>query len=108
MSGTRMGAKKKNAQDENALIRRAIRVAGRVQGVGFRFFTRERALFRGLTGWVRNSYTGEVEAEVQGTAQQMDAFVGELWEGPLFGHISDIEQNDIPVVADESGFVVKL
>ena len=36
-------------------------VDGRVQGVGFRYFTQERAILLGLTGWVRNRWNGTVD-----------------------------------------------
>ncbi|RMH71775.1 MAG: acylphosphatase [Gemmatimonadetes bacterium] len=43
-----------------------IRVKGRVQGVGFRWFTQQTAQQLGLTGNVRNLYSGEVEINVEG------------------------------------------
>ena len=41
-------------------------VSGRVQGVGFRYFTQDTALHEGVTGWVRNLPDGRVEALVEG------------------------------------------
>ena len=41
-------------------------VSGRVQGVGFRYFTQDAALREGVTGWVRNLPDGRVEALVEG------------------------------------------
>ena len=37
------------------IIRKAIEVSGRVQGVGYRYFVQDCAEDLGLTGWVRNS-----------------------------------------------------
>ena len=44
---------------ENA-VRKEITVAGRVQGVGFRFFTQQTALNLRITGWVKNQTDGSV------------------------------------------------
>ena len=41
--------------------------AGRVQGVGFRWWTRARALELGLTGWARNTQDGRVEVVAEGS-----------------------------------------
>jgi acylphosphatase len=41
-------------------------VVGMVQGVGFRWFIRERARELGLAGWVRNLPTGNVEIAASG------------------------------------------
>ena len=51
-----------------------LEVAGRVQGVGFRWFIREQARARGLSGWARNLSNGNVELCVGGE----DAAVKEL------------------------------
>ena len=44
-------------------------ITGRVQGVGFRYFTQDAALREGFTGWVRNLPDGRVEALVEGEAE---------------------------------------
>ncbi|GAA5042129.1 acylphosphatase [Thermocatellispora tengchongensis] len=41
-------------------------VRGRVQGVGFRWWTRSRALELGLVGWARNTEDGRVEVVAEG------------------------------------------
>lgn len=43
-----------------------LRIVGRVQGVGFRWFVRERAVALGLSGWVRNTQQGDVELVARG------------------------------------------
>ncbi|MCD8241065.1 MAG: acylphosphatase [Lachnospiraceae bacterium] len=48
------------------IVRKHIRFYGRVQGVGFRYYSTYKAQFLGLTGWVRNCDDGSVEMEVQG------------------------------------------
>ena len=59
-----------------------VRVTGLVQGVGFRWFVRERARRLGLAGWVRNLPDGSVEVLAAGDAGQLDLLRGELRKGP--------------------------
>ncbi|MDR1471084.1 MAG: acylphosphatase [Synergistaceae bacterium] len=47
--------------EKDGIFRRHAVISGRVQGVGFRWFTRSRAGELGLTGWVRNMPDGAVE-----------------------------------------------
>jgi len=81
-------------------------VEGRVQGVGFRYFTRDRAQHHGLTGWVRNLPDGNVEFEAQGTGNNVDAFVAEIGKGPVLSHVSDVKIHGVPVEQNEKGFEI--
>jgi acylphosphatase len=47
-------------------IARRFLISGRVQGVGFRYFTQDVATREGVTGFVRNTPDGNVEALVEG------------------------------------------
>lgn len=60
----------------------SVRVTGRVQGVGFRAWTWRRAEMRGLRGWVRNELDGSVSAFLAGMADEVDAMLAELQQGP--------------------------
>lgn len=62
--------------------RALIFVRGRVQGVGFRWWTRARALELGLVGHARNLPDGRVEVNAQGEPEQVEALVGLLREDP--------------------------
>lgn len=57
-------------------------VAGRVQGVGFRWATLERARTRGVAGSVRNMSDGNVEAMFEGEPEAVDALVAWCRTGP--------------------------
>jgi acylphosphatase len=72
------------------LILRAV-VKGRVQGVGFRWFVQQRAERIGLTGWVKNLYSGDVEVEACGTGEQVQQMIEELRKGPSMSFVSDLE-----------------
>ena len=54
------------------MVRKHILFYGRVQGVGFRYYSVHKARQLGLTGWVQNLYDGSVEMEVQGTEEKID------------------------------------
>ncbi|MBN2188206.1 MAG: acylphosphatase [Chitinispirillaceae bacterium] len=83
-------------------------VRGRVQGVGFRYFTRDRARAYGFTGWVRNLPDGSVEFEAQGEAENVDAFTEELKDGPALSNVSAMTVNVLPVEQNEKGFEIRI
>jgi acylphosphatase len=72
-------------------------VSGRVQGVGFRYFTRDSALALGLSGWVRNVRGGGVEVEVEGRRGVIDRFIEELRQGPPLSRVEDVEAQELAV-----------
>jgi acylphosphatase len=59
-----------------------VRVTGVVQGVGYRWFVREKARRLGLAGWVRNLRDGSVEVAAAGDEGQIELLRGELRKGP--------------------------
>ena len=62
--------------------RATIFVRGRVQGVGFRWWTRARALELGLVGFARNMDDGRGEICAQGPAQSIERLRGLIDEEP--------------------------
>ncbi len=63
-------------------VAKLVRVTGRVQGVWFRGWTRERAEALGLKGWVRNEPDGSVAALLAGSEAAVARMLGELHQGP--------------------------
>jgi acylphosphatase len=59
-----------------------LRIEGRVQGVGFRYWLAEEADFRDLRGWVRNRRDGSVEAQLAGLAAAVEDMVEACRRGP--------------------------
>ena len=66
-------------------------VLGRVQGVSFRWWTRNQALSKDLKGWVRNLDDGRVEIVAVGEKEDLYDFAEKLKEGPLFAKVSKVE-----------------
>jgi acylphosphatase len=66
-----------------------------VQGVGFRFFVRERAALDGLAGWVRNTDDGGVEAEAEGEREAVDRFERALRQGPAGSRVEGVDVIDV-------------
>jgi hydrogenase maturation protein HypF len=92
------------------------RVAGRVQGVGFRPFVYRLARQHGLTGWVQNC-VGEVEIHTQGDSASQDSFGAELIAAPpplAQPHLVTVEQvsaklfDDFSIRASDSGGHVRI
>ena len=69
-------------------------VRGRVQGVGFRDWTRRRAAAGGLAGWVRNGPDGSVEGVVSGPVPAAEAFLAALSGGPPSARVEAVDVED--------------
>lgn len=68
---------------------------GRVQGVGFRFFVRERASLEGLAGWTRNREDGGVEIEVEGDREAVDRFERSVRQGLAGSRVDHVDVIEI-------------
>lgn len=73
------------------MIRRIVRVSGRVQGVGFRMATADRAAQLEVHGTVRNLLDGTVEADVEGDDQAVAQLVEWLGHGPRSARVTSAE-----------------
>lgn len=89
------------------MIRYLILVDGRVQGVGFRFFTQLTATNLKLTGWCKNLYDGRVKIEIQGSEETLNKFISSLKKGNNFSRVDEMLINEIPVIDNEKNFSVK-
>ena len=67
-----------------------VRVTGRVQGVGFRYWTAQQARELGLAGWVRNEPDGSVAALLGGSDEAVADMLARLRQGPRGAVVSDI------------------
>ncbi|WP_109474756.1 acylphosphatase [Ornithinimicrobium cavernae] len=76
------------------MVRALVFVRGRVQGVGFRWWTRARALELGLVGHARNLPDGRVEVNAQGSEDAVRTLIDLLGEDVSTrsrpGHVSGV------------------
>jgi acylphosphatase len=68
-----------------------VRISGRVQGVGYRDWTRRKARDLALSGWVRNLASGEVEALFSGSPQAVDSMLAACRRGPQLARVTEVK-----------------
>jgi acylphosphatase len=71
---------------------RLLRIAGRVQGVGYRDWLLREARARGLAGWVRNRRDGTVEALLAGELPALQAVLLACRRGPPAALVESVEE----------------
>ncbi len=77
-----------------AAATRRVRIRGRVQGVGFRFWVVDEAERLGLHGWVRNRRDGSVEALFHGPADAVEEMVARCRLGPPAARVTAVETEE--------------
>ena len=82
------------AGSEGETIRRRVVVHGEVQGVFFRDTARREASRHGVSGWVRNTQEGTVEAVFEGEPGAVERMVGFAEEGPPQAQVERVETFD--------------
>ena len=83
-----------------------LRIHGRVQGVWFRESMRAEAERLNVTGWVRNTPDGAVEAVIQGPAAAVEALLEWAHVGPPLARVDRVEVGDAQ--GQYSGFVKRV
>src|SRR4051812_21840642 len=71
---------------------RQVTIRGRVQGVGFRYWTRRAATARGLEGWVRNRRDGSVEAVFSGPEETVADMIELCRRGPAGARVDKVDE----------------
>ncbi|MDP1889874.1 MAG: acylphosphatase [Gemmatimonadaceae bacterium] len=85
-----------------------VRVRGRVQHVGFRWFVARAARDCALAGWVRNAEDGTVEVAAEGTVEQVEQLLAALRRGPSQALVQsvEIEERPLKAAADPTAFEI--
>jgi acylphosphatase len=65
-------------------------ISGKVQGVYFRGTAEDEARSRGLTGWVRNTPDGQVEAAFEGEQAAVEAMIAWCHRGPPAARVTGV------------------
>ncbi|HEY1318168.1 MAG TPA: acylphosphatase [Gaiella sp.] len=81
-------------------VRRRVVVHGRVQGVWFRESARRHAERHGVAGWVRNRDDGTVEAELEGSAEDVDLVARWFELGPPDARVDRVDVSEVPPSGD--------
>jgi acylphosphatase len=75
-------------------VRRRVLVRGNVQGVFFRDSCRQKALSRGVAGWVTNRPDGAVEAVFEGDPDAVQAMVDWCRQGPRGADVESVDEGN--------------
>ncbi len=82
-------------------------VHGSVQGVWFRVSTRDVALQKGLSGWVRNTRARTVEVVAQGSKINLDYLVEWLHHGPRYANVIEVDYKFLNQTEELHGFQIR-
>ncbi|NFR87318.1 acylphosphatase [Clostridium botulinum] len=87
--------------------RYSLKIFGRVQEIGFRYFSQLAATNLLLTGYVKILYSDEVIMEIQGKQENIDQFINTILNGNKFSKVYDINIDELPLINDEKRFSIK-
>lgn len=73
-----------------------IRLYGKVQGVGFRYFAKNMAIMYNIKGWVKNNADGSVEIKAEGSREDLGQFIVKLKTDNPEAIVSKIETQWLP------------
>ncbi|WP_020675388.1 acylphosphatase [Geopsychrobacter electrodiphilus] len=88
-------------------ICRRLLISGRVQGVSFRYYTRQAARKNGVTGWVRNLPDGRVEALIEGEQQAVEATLVWCQQGPELSQVDGLEIEELTYSGVFESFTIR-
>ncbi|MEO6490493.1 MAG: acylphosphatase [Ferruginibacter sp.] len=71
-------------------------ITGKVQGVFYRAAAKEIAGDLQITGWIRNTLKGKVEAVVSGTEANMEKFISWCHHGPSHAQVTSVNVTESP------------
>ncbi len=78
-----------------------IKIKGRVQGIGFRYWAVKTAQELDLSGWVRNEADGSVEILMAGEEEMVDKMILACHRGPMLARVDAVDF----IVGRRSGFL---
>lgn len=84
-----------------------VTVRGLVQGVSFRYHTRQRALQLTVTGWVRNLPNGDVQGCFEGDEKDVQALIDWCREGPSLAEVEKVIVEKKDFSGEFQGFHVR-
>ena len=88
-------------------VARRFLIGGRVQGVGFRWFTHDAAAREGLHGWVRNLADGRVEVFVEGDGESVRRLEAAVRRGPASARVEEFSTEEHAPSGRTEGFEIR-
>jgi acylphosphatase len=88
-------------------VARRFVISGRVQNVGFRYFTRNAAAREGVAGWVQNLPDGRVEVFVEGDEDAVTRVERAIRSGPPGARVDNVYVQDDEAAGTLKGFRIK-
>ncbi len=82
-------------------------IHGRVQGVAFRYSTRQQAVNRRLKGWVRNEADGTVAVFCEGDKDSISKFKKWLEKGPPGAYVTHVDMRTVPIKSTFRSFTIE-
>ncbi len=82
-------------------------VYGRVQGVGFRFYVKNKAISLKATGWVRNLPNGTVEIRAQGDDPNLEQLLHLIESGPIGSRVEKVDFQWFRAEREEKTFEIR-
>ncbi len=84
-----------------------IKVYGRVQGVGYRYFIKQKAEEIGIKGWVKNKADGSVEILAQGEPEKIENFINYCERGTSYSSVEHVNTQEVPL-SENNSFKIKI
>ena len=84
-----------------------VKIHGKVQGVWFRASTKQKAEQLGLTGWVRNTADGCVEAVFEGEEKLVQDMIQWCYQGPPLSDVKNVEVKNQNATNSFDSFSIK-
>ena len=84
----------------------SIKISGKVQGVGFRYYTKKKAEECSINGFVQNKADGSVYIEAHGEKIDVETFTDWCKKGPDWARVLDTRISELPN-KEWDGFKIK-
>ena len=82
-------------------------VSGRVQGVGFRYYTKKRAFEHNISGFVRNLPDNQVQIVAEGKITDLETFRDHIQMGPPMARVLGISVSKSAYTGSYEGFAIR-
>jgi acylphosphatase len=87
-------------------VQARVRIEGLVQGVNYRYSTRQKAQELGVNGWVRNLADGSVECLMEGERDKVEALIRWCHQGPPGARVKKVAPHWEEYRGDVQGFSI--